>query len=296
MQQKRIWLFTLLMVVLFAGWYFLGKWLFPEKPQPPNARVALGGALGPHPSTGSWDTGHGEAPPKPEPPKPVDFGFWDYHNMRQWAYAKAPAPKPGTRITLGSEDPNSNYHLGVVFDSRGAAVRSVKLNKFKATDERTGKPTDKILELIPDPNKPDPENPNKPLNLLSTNNVLYHFAGKDASQDNPKARPLATLGQIDWKPSGTEPETLTIDGHPAERVSFTTEVDGVEITKVFTLVEGEYHLRLEVHLKRLGKETVYFRYQLTGAHGLPLEGRWYTSIFRNALIAPARQQRQRLQP
>src|SRR5262249_33996278 len=29
---------------------------------------------------------------------------------------------------------------------------------------------------------------------------------------------------------------------------------------------------------------VKFRYQMTGAHGLPVEGKWYTSIFRNALI------------
>src|SRR5208282_876695 len=25
-------------------------------------------------------------------------------------------------------------------------------------------------------------------------------------------------------------------------------------------------------------------YQLTGGHGLPIEGEWYTSIFRNALV------------
>ncbi len=37
-------------------------------------------------------------------------------------------------------------------------------------------------------------------------------------------------------------------------------------------------------MSKEGRERA-FRYQLTGAHGLPVEGKWYTSIFRNALIA-----------
>ncbi len=299
MQQKRILLFTVLMVVLFGGWYLLGRWLFPEKPAKPaepTAREALALALGLHPSTGTWDAGIGQAPPKARESMAVALGLHPSTGSWDAGIGKAPPKptkpvetqpelKPGTRITLGSKERDSNYHLGVVLDTRGAAVRSVVLNKFKATDEKTGKPTDQVLELVPDPDNIDPEIPNKPPHSLSTNNVLYHFSGKDASQDNPKARPLATLGQINWKVSASEPETVTIDGHPAERISFTAEVDGVEITKTFTLAEGEYHLRLEVQLRRLGKDAIPFRYQLTGAHGLPIEGRWYTKIFRNALIA-----------
>ena len=225
MQQNRIVLFIVLAAVLLGGSFALRPWLFPEKPAKPadpTARESLALALGLHPTTGSWDTGTGKAPPKPEPAKPVDFGFWDINTMRRWAFAKPPEPKPGVRITLGDASPDSNFDLRVILDSRGAAVRSVVLNKFKATDEETGKPTDKVLELIPDQGVLDPENPQKAIHSLATNNVLYHFAGKDASQDNPKARPLATLGQIDWKPSGTEPEKVTINGHSAERISFST--------------------------------------------------------------------------
>src|SRR5262249_21555302 len=66
-----------------------------------------------------------------------------------------------------------------------------------------------------------------------------------------------------------------------------TEVQGVVITKTYTLTEREYHLGLEVTLERKkgASGEVKFRYQLLGAHGLPVEGKWYTGTFRNALIA-----------
>ena len=35
---------------------------------------------------------------------------------------------------------------------------------------------------------------------------------------------------------------------------------------------------------RAGDEKTDFRYQLCSAHGLPVEGGWYTYTFRNALI------------
>src|SRR5262249_38672802 len=61
---------------------------------------------------------------------------------------------------------------------------------------------------------------------------------------------------------------------------------GVRITKTYTLEPRAYHVGLEVKLELAdpkGKEKD-FRYLMTGAHGLPIEGQWYTSTFRNALI------------
>ncbi len=66
------------------------------------------------------------------------------------------------------------------------------------------------------------------------------------------------------------------------------QVGGVIIRKTYTLAEGEYHIGLEVKLFKADpadKGDLWFRYQLAGAHGLPIEGQWYTSTFRNALIA-----------
>ena len=60
---------------------------------------------------------------------------------------------------------------------------------------------------------------------------------------------------------------------------------GVRIVKTFSLAPGEYHLGLTVRLEPLpgaGKEK--FRYQLVGAHAMPIEGEWYATSYRTAML------------
>lgn len=192
----------------------------------------------------------------------------------------APATPADKLITLGQDQaPDgspSPFHLKVVLDPRGAGVRSVLLNKFQQSDDM-GRPVwrdDKKriaapLELVPEA-----------ANREQPSNVLYHFRAVDDS------RPVDALGKAAWTPGPVEVEEIS-DGRKRQRVSFQTEIQGVRITKTYTLAEGEYHIGLEVKLTRQGGEdgNRKFRYQLAGAHGLPIEGRWYTSTFRNALIA-----------
>ena len=61
----------------------------------------------------------------------------------------------------------------------------------------------------------------------------------------------------------------------------------MRITKTYTLKKKEYHIGLTVKVERLpdAKDTRPFRYQLAGGHGLPIEGEWYTTIFRNTIVA-----------
>src|SRR5207249_3984662 len=94
-------------------------------------------------------------------------------------------------------------------------------------------------------------------------------------------RPLDTLGKRNWEL--VEPEKPQ-EGESYSKVVFRTEVDGVRIKKTYTFDPVSYHLGLEVTLERVGPGTVSFRYQLAGGHGMPLEGEWYTSTYRNALI------------
>ena len=276
MQQKRILLFTVLVALLFGGWLALQRWLAPPKPEEETKLEdgALHLALGQLPMKTVREALRKQAE---EAAKPVDFGFWDFKAMRRWALAKEPLPKESTRVTLGDANPNSPYHLQVELDSRGAGVRRVVLNKFRAADEQSGKPLPNLLELVPDRN---PDAKTEP----AANNLLFHFAGKDAREDVPQARPVATLGEIDWKPSSTTAESVEENGRQGQSIRFTTEIDGVEITKIFTLFPYEYHIGLEVRIRRLVNEERWFRYQLTGSLGVPIEGRWFTSIFRNALI------------
>jgi YidC/Oxa1 family membrane protein insertase len=278
MQQKRLIPFVALMVAFFGLWYAGKVWLFPQPEKPPEEKPA---------DFGFWDFRNLALLGTKEPPKPVRdgalhlaLGPWDMAPVHEAARqaANAALEKTGTRIPLGSKDRDSKFHLFVELDSRGACVRSVWLNKFQACDEN-GKPADHQLELVP-----------SAANKQTGSYLLFHFAGKNAEADKLDARPVATLGVENWKPSATEASSdETGDGRQRQTVSFSKEVNGVVVTKTFTLVEGEYHVGLEVRLELApgAKGPRKFRYQFTGPHGLPIEGRWFTGTFRNAMIGRA---------
>jgi len=201
-------------------------------------------------------------PPKPdEPPKKKD----------QPPVVKPKNNVPRQSVRLGGDDSN----LTVTLDSKGGAVCQILLNKFQEANP-LGKP-----EYI-DGDKKRP----KPLELLmkeknkdNPSNVLYHF-DPDKESD---ARPLAALGQVNWQI--VEPATVDLD-KVYQKVVFQAEIAGVRITKTYTLDKDDYHIGLEVKLESLSKtnKPIPFRYQMTSGHGLRLEGEWYTTTFRNALI------------
>jgi YidC/Oxa1 family membrane protein insertase len=213
----------------------------------PARSRAVGLAAG---GTGRLLAGLAPPPPprevKPPPPRPV-----------------VQKPEPPL-IHLGSNTADSPFHLGVELSPRGACVRQIILNKFQAAS-REGLPEDARLTLIPN----DAHIPGA--------NILYHYP-----IENPKAElPLATLGDQDWRVVATDTQS------DAQTVSFQAEVQGVvRITKTFILKQREYHLALEVKLERLpnAPTDLKFRYQLTGPQRLPIEGQWYTGVFRHALI------------
>jgi YidC/Oxa1 family membrane protein insertase len=176
-------------------------------------------------------------------------------------------------IQMGDDSFNSIYYL----TNQGAAVRKVVLNRFQAAN-RTGDPewldkdkkVKKPLELILEEE-----------NAANPSNLLFHFALNSTSTDD---RPLDTLGKRNWEV--VEPKDPEQD-KSYSRVVFETEVDGVRISKIYTLEPDTYHLGLEVKLERTERAPpgkLVFRYQLTSGHGLPIEGEWYTSTYMNALI------------
>jgi YidC/Oxa1 family membrane protein insertase len=180
--------------------------------------------------------------------------------------APPPAPKPAP-LQLGGGD----YHLQVTLTPRGAGVDRLILTHFPQAD-RYGLPeyVDKEKKTL------------KPLELIPENEVpsfvLYHYA----SPVDTEERPLDTLGVRDW------PVTANNAGPDEHTVAFATELpdQGVRITKTYTLKKKEYHIGLAVKVERLQdvKDKPGFRYQLAGGHGLPIEGEWYTTIFRNTVV------------
>jgi YidC/Oxa1 family membrane protein insertase len=223
----------------------------------------------------------------PPPPKPADSEATAKKEKAAADVVIPPPPKvvPDDELrkrglVLGSEDRGSDFHLGVLFDPRGAGVRRIVLNRFQAADDR-GLPVWKDKEQkIPAPL----ELVSSTLNAPSASFLLFHYA---AARDLTDDKPLDTLGVTEWRPDRVEETTLD-DGRRQQRLAFHAEAGGMEVTKTYTLTEKDYHLGLEVRLRRApGGKTEAFRYQLTGAHGLPVEGKWYTNTFRNAMVTQA---------
>ena len=295
MQRKNVIQFLIAAAIFIVGLQYLQPKLFPPRQIPekkdaePEAAEKVFGLV-----PKSWlpeETVFGLLPrswlDSIAPPERLLFGLlpqsWYEAALRQeplhfgllpqsWykaALAAAARRKPRpAHVQLGSEDPDSDYHLLVDFDPTGASVARIVLNKFKAASA-VGKPEDHLLELVP----PDP---------YLNSNLLYHY-----NLDDPKADyPLDTLGRRVWDAGKKD---VSEDGR--QRISFTTEIQGVLLTKTFTLEPHAYHLGLEVKLelargsKRKGQK---FRYQFTSGHNLPLDGRSYASTFRHALIARVR--------
>jgi YidC/Oxa1 family membrane protein insertase len=165
-------------------------------------------------------------------------------------------------IEFGGE----RFNLHAVLTTRGAAVRQLTLNNFKGADSY-GLPTGEKFDLLPRVGDQD-----------VASHVLYHF------RDPDDERPVLTLGQIAW---AVEKKEVAPDAE-SHLVVLTADVRdlGVRIRKTYTLGKDDYHLGLTLRFERLpGGDARPFRYQLTSGHGLPIEGVWYTTTFRNSLIA-----------
>ena len=171
--------------------------------------------------------------------------------------------EPAQTVTLGGE----GFHLSVDTTTRGAGVRKVTLNRFKAADWR-GRPT----------------NPERELDLIQDDEFapafrMYHYL-------EPKdEKPAFGLGEQVWTLEGKKLPTDDI-----QEVTYSTKVPGLDakIVKTYRLAPKDYHVTLLLEMHDLRKDPnslpIPFRYQLTGGQGLPIEGEWYTAIFRNAVV------------
>lgn len=172
---------------------------------------------------------------------------------------------------------NADFNLQVTLTTQGGGVRQLILTKFQGAD-RLGhaewldekKKEFKPLNLIP----------NNPAHDTPISNLLYHYAKPD--EQRPE-HPLDTLGKIEWKVTQEQNQ-----GEGEHRVVFTTTdfPKDFTITKTFTLSPRDYHLGLTITVERkdTGPDAIPFRYQLTGAQGLPVEGEWYTTTYRTSLV------------
>lgn len=261
MQQKNFVVFILASIAILAGWTLLQNQLWPPRP-PAQKQVAKK-----------------EADKKPEEKDAEKKADVEKKPEEKKQAEKPPAveavkPKPEAKpappvetYTLGNKD----THLQAVLTTRGAGVQKLTLNRFEAADY-LGQPVKSKLDLIPE-------------DTFVPSFLMYHYPDADAVD------PVLGLGETTWQFEGRE--SLAGD---IEQIKFSTLVPGLEsvkITKTYRLGPKDYHLGLLLEFERVKDGSVKdggdakdlkFRYQLVGPHGLPVEGEWYTSTFRKAIM------------
>ena len=201
--------------------------------------------------------------------------------------AKAKQPDPKTELEPIEPLGGDNFFLKVVLSRRGAGIQKLTLTKFYGSDwygrpayqmnkdgefiKKDGDKQQALLDLIPE----DP---------FRASFLMYHYKyqeGENAKEIAESAR--TALGKAIW-----ELDSLDKSDDTKHSAQFSTILSGAKtkwkITKTYTLLAKDYHINLKIKIENIGKEEDTFRYQLTGAHGMPIEGVWYTHIYRNALI------------
>jgi YidC/Oxa1 family membrane protein insertase len=176
----------------------------------------------------------------------------------------AEAAQPAETCTLGG----AGYPITATMTTKGGGVQELVLNDFPAVDWYGLQDKNKGPETL------IPHIPGEPPAF-----AVYHYARAD--DDEP--RPLDTLGRIRWTVSHKD---LPPGGK--QTISFSTDVAefGVRLTKTFSIEPASYHLGLSIRIEKLpgAAAAPKFRYQLAGARGLPIEGEWYATTYRNTFV------------
>jgi YidC/Oxa1 family membrane protein insertase len=281
MRTRSLIPFFVASMALLVGWQFFMNWMWPPKPRaakPRGEAISL-------PDPRMWANLPAAVPPVLALPGAgvsgpvqlaVEAGVLSNRvasQGRPTAVAKkeeAP-PKPIVRkkteeIRIGDD----SFNLKGTLTTRGAGVQNLTLTAFaEATSEGLPMDPPQLLELIPN-------NPRAP------SNTLYHYA---EGSDNRPDRPEGDLGELEWEVKSRQ----NGDGQAAHEVVFTADVpkQDVRLTKTYTLGRGDYHLGLTIRMEKKGDsaQPTRFRYQLMGAHGLPIEGVWYTTARHMARFA-----------
>jgi YidC/Oxa1 family membrane protein insertase len=277
-------LFIVLTCLILSGSLMLQSWLNPPRPhQAPSLSIKPAGwfdmvartsgplvvpsLLGPG---GAWQLSAS-----------LEAAQWlakvEYRLPATLVAKEEPKPAPKVRpVAVGPPAKHQEVQLGddqfnlkVRLTSKGAGVLSVTLNQFQAADSdgRPVSPPEK-LELIP-----------KSLNQSEPSNKVLLYANPDAD------RPDDALGTVEWKLESYQ-QIPNPDRH--DQVVFVANVPdlSLQIRKTFTLRPTDYHVGLSVEFKRTDptEKPLKIRSTITSGHGLPIEGEWYTSVFRNALV------------
>ncbi len=296
--EKRLVLCLFLTIATVFGLQFLMERAgLIQRPKP---AVAKGGDPA-RPKDGDPAQAKGQAPPVPKDELPAD----PFHREPAAVAAAGPA-KVGPKLArpdelvLGSDEDGSPaaYHLKVQLRQRGAAVARATAAAFDAEFDRD-KPGQKPgrLALIQE----NPKAPDAPGSL-----AIMLMATKGNRPAGAEGDPAAVIEAGAEAPLDLETWEVVRDRDDAPAVRAITKTDPrtkavvegqevafrarsqsprVDVTKVFRLWKGEDGF--EVDLKFRGDVDARFSYRLIGPYGIPIEGEWYTSTFRDVFFGGA---------
>jgi len=223
--------------------------------------------------------------------------------------ATIPSPRPLPRqpgkpirlIALGGDD----YYNKVLLTTVGGGVQQVVLPRFDAADrlgrevrekDENGKPTKVAVPFYLIPGQPqtrgkflreeyirptirEGEVDDRAILLTEPSYTVFHYRNPDDKYPDPK------LGEEHWE--------VLWEKHPEEgvhEVAFEAKLGApyfVKIRKTYSLAPKDYHIGLKIEIDALpGREKGkgQLRLQISGPRGLPIEGEWYTTMYRAAII------------
>ena len=198
------------------------------------------------------------------------------------------APIPADELVLGNLDPSRGYRLRAQLTQDGAGIEILELSGHEA--ERVAKrearrplrlvesdpgapiPFSIRLQDLGDPSSRGDQTVAKPIVLPRLWDVVRDDQGR-------AVRPVLAPTAKDAKDTGAE---------TGQEIVFRAQVGepAVTVTKSFRLLKGVDGLEMTLAFASpdADRELVY---TLEGPTGIPIEGEWYTSTFREAFVALA---------
>jgi YidC/Oxa1 family membrane protein insertase len=301
--EKRLVFFFILVVAWMIGSLYISRWM-GWTPPPQKKPPALATDKGNPPAPDKSEKGAG---PKNDVSKP-DTDLADKKKGDLKPEVSPPPKQPEVELVdeseliLGSTTDKAadGYRLEAHLTQTGAGIEALYSSRFDAEFE-FGKPRRRPLEFIHrDRNRP----PSLSLTLSAgPRDAKKASAAPEPSDEDPEAAALRMaaanaedlLNAITWdvvRDPATKQVVQPVSGTDlntnepitGQSITFkTTAKNGVVVTKTFRLFLNADGLEVELRFESPDRErsTVY---HLLGPHGIPIEGLWYTSTFRDVFF------------
>ena len=209
-----------------------------------------------------------------------------------------------SELVLGSDEDDSPlaYRLRLQFDQRGAVVAEATSARYDAEYDPAipmHKGRRPRLRLITqDPTSEAPGSLAMTVTSAAKSPRPINADPEDLSTEPPKVE--APLDQEAWEVvrdhegapavralTRTDPTTQAKSEGQEIAFRITASDPAVEVTKTYRIWKGEDGFEVDLKFASPSKDAK-FTYRLYGPHGIPIEGEWYTSTFRDVFFGLAK--------